>query len=53
MLSGDLIITLMPICKTRRKRSRTVAKADGGFDVVGTVRQNRQTACFANRRQNH
>ncbi len=45
-MRGDPIITLVDL-QTRRKRSCAWwRKADEGFDVVGTVRQNRQDSLF-------
>lgn len=36
----------MPISRIRQRNPRLVAKADEGYDVVGTVRQNRQDSWF-------
>lgn len=47
-VTGDLIITLdADLQNPPEEIPRPVAKADEGYDVVGTVRQNRQTAGFA------
>lgn len=46
-VSGDLIITLdADLQNPPEEIPRLVAKADEGFDVVGTVRQNRQDSLF-------
>lgn len=46
-VSGDLIITLdADLQNPPEEIPRPVAKADEGFDVVGTVRQNRQDSLF-------
>ncbi|MCP6547876.1 glycosyltransferase, partial [Klebsiella pneumoniae] len=42
-VTGDLIITLdADLQNPPEEIPRLVEKADGGYDVVGTVRQNRQ-----------
>ncbi|WP_312669968.1 undecaprenyl-phosphate 4-deoxy-4-formamido-L-arabinose transferase [Pseudescherichia sp.] len=46
-VTGDLIITLdADLQNPPEEIPRLVAKADEGFDVVGTVRQNRQDSLF-------
>lgn len=46
-VSGDLIITLdADLQNPPEEIPRLVAKAEEGFDVVGTVRQNRQDSLF-------
>jgi glycosyltransferase involved in cell wall biosynthesis len=47
-VTGDLIITLdADLQNPPEEIPRLVAKADEGYDVVGTVRQNRQDSCSA------
>ncbi|MEZ2578058.1 undecaprenyl-phosphate 4-deoxy-4-formamido-L-arabinose transferase [Buttiauxella ferragutiae] len=49
-VTGDLIITLdADLQNPPEEIPRLVAKADEGFDVVGTVRQNRQDSWFRKR----
>ena len=49
-VTGDLIITLdADLQNPPEEIPRLVAKADEGFDVVGTVRQNRQDTWFRKR----
>ncbi len=46
-VTGDLIITLdADLQNPPEEIPRLVAKADEGYDVVGTVRQNRQDSIF-------
>ncbi|STF40432.1 undecaprenyl phosphate 4-deoxy-4-formamido-L-arabinose transferase [Escherichia coli] len=46
-VTGDLIITLdADLQNPPEEIPRLVAKADEGYDVVGTVRQNRQDSWF-------
>ena len=46
-VTGDLIITLdADLQNPPEEIPRLVAKADEGYDVVGTVRQNRQDSLF-------
>jgi undecaprenyl-phosphate 4-deoxy-4-formamido-L-arabinose transferase len=49
-VTGDLIITLdADLQNPPEEIPRLVAKADEGYDVVGTVRQNRQDSLFRKR----
>ena len=49
-VTGDLIVTLdADLQNPPEEIPRLVAKADEGFDVVGTVRQNRQDTWFRKR----
>lgn len=50
-VTGDLIITLdADLQNPPEEIPRLVAKADEGYDVVGTVRQNRQDSIFRKNR---
>ncbi|SQC93205.1 Undecaprenyl-phosphate 4-deoxy-4-formamido-L-arabinose transferase [Cedecea neteri] len=52
-VTGDLIVTLdADLQNPPEEIPRLVEKADEGYDVVGTVRQNRQDSWFRNARQN-